>query len=711
MKKILFLLIGLFVSFNLSAQEKIRIVLNDGNSVDYWVKGIKKIDFYNFEIDPKGAVGQPIDLGLSVKWASWNLGASSEYEDGGFYQWTEDLVSSRWGNDWRLPTEEEANELFEKCKLEEFFYDDVKYTKVTGPNGHSIVLPIASRIYDYELTKQEYICLGRTSGYYHVDKGKAFATYGSISNTDKKYYYTVRPVYSRTNVEPTLSISPTTLILGSTKNSTGKINITSNVGWEITGVPSWASFSKTSGNGNTEITITAKENYEGANDRNKVSITIKTTTGTKSATLQLSQKGIGMNFSISGNLVKLDSKAGSTATFTVNTNVDFTISTDADWLEYSPTTGNTTTTVTVKAKSANPSTVERTGNIYVKNVLLGSSLVKVTQAAGEANVLFGDPYTSWGASKSQVKSYMNKYTLYKEEDELLAYYGLYKETLVVYTFKNEKLTMSSIAISTSQATQDDIDSHLKKSGYTYQGVSDGDRIYLSQDKKTMVALNKDTEYNVYYVYFFSNQQSSTMLFEEPFVKWGTARSSVKTSVQSMGYTFWSESTIASNNYYLVYKPKNKEAYTQYLFDNSQTLIRATVFFDSSVATINDLRNYVSGTLSYTYKGTNSAGDQFFYLTKDSNSYAIVRTSTFTDGTKMPNVTYVNYSSVSTGARKRASVIDSEEETEHIYRCMLLPTLPEEKTIPDTQQEININWNYKGQLERFIEAYFSYIKEN
>lgn len=702
MKKILFLLIGLFASLNLSAQEKIRIVLNDGNSVDYWVNGIKKIDFYNFEIDPKGAVGQPVDLGLSVKWASWNLGASSEYEDGGFYQWTEDLVSSRWGNDWRLPTEKEANELFEKCKFEEFFYDDVKYTKVTGPNGRFIVLPIASRIYDSELTKQEYICLGRTSGFYIVDKGKIFATYRSISNADNRYYYTVRPVYAKTNVEPTLSISPTTLVLGSTKNSTGKINITSNVGWEITGVPSWVSFSKTSGSGDAEITITAKESYEGANDRDKVSITIKTTTGDKKATLQLSQKGIGMNFSISGNPVKLDSKAGSTATFTVNTNVDFTISTDADWLEYSPTTGNTTTTVTVRAKSANPSTTERTGNIYVKNALLGSSLVKVSQAAGEANVLFDNPYMSWGASKSQVKSYMNKYTLYKEEDELLAYYGMYKEKLVVYTFKNEKLTMSTIAISTSQATQDDIDSHLKKNGYTYQGVSDGDRIYLSQDKKTMVALNENTEYNVYYVYYFSNQQSSTMLYEEPFVKWGTARNSVKNSVQGMGYTLWSESTIASNNYYLVYKPKNKEAYTQYLFDNSQTLARAIVFFDSTVATINDLRDYVSSTLSYTYKGTNSAGDQFFYLTKDGKSYAIVRLTTFSDGTQMPNVVYVSYSSVSSGARQTTRGINRDGGAELIYECMSLQTSDKIDLTPKTQHELNIKWKYKGYVEKLMD---------
>lgn len=701
MKKLIFGLIGLFVSFNLSAQEKIRIVLNDGNSVDYWVEGIKKIDFFEFEIDPKGEIGQPVDLGLSVKWASCNLGASNEYENGGFYQWTEDLVSSRWGNDWRLPTEDEANELMEKCNFTDIFYDDLKYTRVTGPNGRSIILPIADRIFYSELTKKEYVSLGRTSGYYIVDNNKLFSTFRNIYDANINYYYSVRPVYGKTNEEATLSISPTTLTLGSKKNSTGTVNVSSNVGWEITGVPSWATFSKTTGNGNAEITITSKENYEGAYDRDKVSITVRTTTGDKIATLQLSQKGVGMYFSISGTPVKLDSNAGSTATFTINTNIDFTVSTEADWLEFSPKEGNSTTNVTVRAKSENSSATERIGKIYVRNILLGTSLVEVTQAAGGEDILYGEPCITWGASKNQVKSYMSSYTIYKEEDEMIAYSGKYREALVIYQFDNGKLTMSTVAILTSQTTQNDIDSHLKKNGYTYKGVSDGDRIYLSQDQKTIVALTINTDSNVYYVSYFSNQQSSIVLYEEPYVNWGAARGTVKSAVSGMGYTLWTESTLASNNYYLVYKPKNKEAYTQYLFDNSQTLEMIAVVFESSIASVNDLRTYLSGTLSYTYKGTNPAGDQFFYLTKDGKSYAIVRLNKFSDGTQMPIVTYVSYSSVSSGARQTTRGTDRGEETEFIYECLSLQTLDEINSITDTQHDINIKWNYRGYVEQLM----------
>ena len=703
MKKLLFLLLGIFLSINLSAQEKIRIVLNDGNSVDYWVEGVKKIDFYNFEIDPKGKIGQPVDLGLSVKWASCNLGANDEYEDGGFYQWTEDLVSSRWGNDWRLPTEDEANELMEKCKFSEFLYNDVKYTSVTGPNGHSIVLPIASRIFYSELSRKNNVSMGRTSGYFIVNKSKLFTTHRSISDVSNDYYYSVRPVYGKTNEEATLSISPTTLTLGSKKNSTGTVNISSNVGWEITGVPSWATFSKTSGNGNAEITITSNENYEGAYDRDKVSITIKTTTGDKNATLQLSQKGIGMNFSVSGTPVSLDSEAGSTSTFTVNTNIDFTISTDADWLEFSPQRGNTTTTVTVKAKTANPSTTERIGKIYVSNMLFGAYLVEVKQAAGGEDILYGEPYIIWGASKDQVKSYMSSYTIYKDEDETLSYIGKNKETLIVYTFSNAKLVRSVVAIMASKATLNEIETQLEKNGYSYKGTSDGDRIYLSKDQKTMVAINKSTDTDAYYVYYFSNQQSSTVLYEEPYIKWGTARSTVKNSVSSMGYSLWSESTQASNSYYLVYMPKHKEAYTQYLFNSSQTLEMVAVLFGSSVASVNDLRNYLSGSLSYTYKGTDTAGDQFFYLTKDGKSYAVVRTTILSDGTKMPNVTYVSYENVSSGVRQRAQGMDLEGNTQHVYECRLQLTLLDQGVIPETLQDISIFMNNKVQVERLLDS--------
>lgn len=81
-----------------------------------------------------GTIGTPVDLGLSVKWADHNVGASSESEVGGCYMWGDptgtatsstysqpnlaeisgtkyDIATAQWGSQWRLPTRDEIKEL------------------------------------------------------------------------------------------------------------------------------------------------------------------------------------------------------------------------------------------------------------------------------------------------------------------------------------------------------------------------------------------------------------------------------------------------------------------------------------------------------------------------------------------------------------------------------------------------------------------------
>ena len=119
--------------------------------------------------------GQMVDLGLSVKWAGWNVGASRPEEYGGYYAWGEleekseytfdsyqyydqkkwifigndisgtqyDVARAKWGNNWRMPTLAEFQELIDKCTWEKIIYNGVNGRKVTGPNGNSIFLPAA----------------------------------------------------------------------------------------------------------------------------------------------------------------------------------------------------------------------------------------------------------------------------------------------------------------------------------------------------------------------------------------------------------------------------------------------------------------------------------------------------------------------------------------------------------------------------------------
>ena len=118
-----------------------------------------------------------VDLGLSVKWATFNVGASRPEDYGDYFAWGEtepkeeyswetykwgtsgkltkynttdgktildpenDAAYVNWGGKWRMPTDAERDELVENCTWTWTTQNSVNGYKVTGPNGNSIFLP------------------------------------------------------------------------------------------------------------------------------------------------------------------------------------------------------------------------------------------------------------------------------------------------------------------------------------------------------------------------------------------------------------------------------------------------------------------------------------------------------------------------------------------------------------------------------------------
>lgn len=286
------------------------------------------------------------------------------------------------------------------------------------------------------------------------------------------------------------------------------------------------------------------------------------------------------------------------------------------------------------------------GNYYYGEVY------SFTTTAHVDDILYREPYTIWGATKAQTKAYMLSYSLYQETDNQLTYIGNNKEVLIAYAFNGDMLTNAAVAIPNANANEADIDAHLTGNGYTYMLTDDdGDRVYLSADYSTIVYLHFNANNNAYYVYYYKFETSTT-LYEEPYLNWGAAMSVVKLAQSSRGYTL-----DESSDTYLAYLGKNQELFSMYYFDDTQKLAEVLVALLTSTASVDDVRNFISSDLNYIFVAANDDNSQFFYLTEDQKSVAVVQSVT-TSGTDLTLVDYISLSSLSSAVKKVA------EETEN-----------------------------------------------
>lgn len=203
----------------LNAQNRIVQIMKDGNVLhEYPVEQIDSIIIVEKTNDTPLDI-EAVDLGLSVKWASCNVGATSPEEYGGYYAWGEteekddytpftykyylgdlngngyhydseeylsigvnicgtsyDVAHVKWGGNWRMPTREEFEELCEKCIWEWTVINGVNGKKATGPNGNSIFIPVAGHRLGLDL-----ISCG-VYGYYWSGtlSGEAYYAFGPV---------------------------------------------------------------------------------------------------------------------------------------------------------------------------------------------------------------------------------------------------------------------------------------------------------------------------------------------------------------------------------------------------------------------------------------------------------------------------------------------------------------------------------------------------
>lgn len=170
---------------------------------------------------------EAVDLGLSVKWATCNVGAEKPEDYGDYFAWGEtspkseytgenwviykksfsdisgnrkyDAARSNWGGSWRLPTRSECQELVDKCKWTWTSQGGHNGYKVTGPNGNSIFLPAAGYCCGSSLDAAGEYGGYRSSTPYEIGTQNAYYLYFNSSRHYVYWYYrfcgqSVRPV-------------------------------------------------------------------------------------------------------------------------------------------------------------------------------------------------------------------------------------------------------------------------------------------------------------------------------------------------------------------------------------------------------------------------------------------------------------------------------------------------------------------------------------
>ncbi len=155
----------------------------------------------NKEQDTKSSTGfinghEYVDLGLSVKWATHNIGAEYPSDYGDYIAWGEmqpkseyvvrnsvtyckrfkniegnpayDAARANWGGTWRLPTKDEIEELT-LCKRRWITERGHEGYEIIGPNGNSIFLPAGGWHHKTKLRKA-----GEEASYWSATPRKFF---------------------------------------------------------------------------------------------------------------------------------------------------------------------------------------------------------------------------------------------------------------------------------------------------------------------------------------------------------------------------------------------------------------------------------------------------------------------------------------------------------------------------------------------------------
>ena len=236
-----------------SAQYYMNVVQKDGEKVQYLVSNIDSVYFSDQE--SPAANYEYVDLGLSVKWATCNVGATKPEEYGDYFAWGEtepktdyswstykwckgsyttmtkycnksdygnngftdtkttldledDVAHVKWGGSWRMPTKAEQDDLRNKCDWKWYSSGNTEFNGVAGYKVTSNIEGYKDRFIFLPAAGSRYVTglfnVGSFGGYWSSSLRTGYPYYAWSVSFDSSgviaYYYdrfhgrSVRPV-------------------------------------------------------------------------------------------------------------------------------------------------------------------------------------------------------------------------------------------------------------------------------------------------------------------------------------------------------------------------------------------------------------------------------------------------------------------------------------------------------------------------------------
>lgn len=179
-----------------------------------------------------------------------------------------------------------------------------------------------------------------------------------------------------------LLVSTNKVTIAAPENSTAKFDISTAKNWSISNSQTWLKLSSTSGSGNSTITVTAQANVS---VEKRTALLTVSDAGSNSQLITVVQDGADPILTVSTHSLTIGETEGSTSSFDVTSNMNWTATSSGNWLALNQPRGTGNATLIISA-NANPTIQTRTDTIKIAGNGVTTKKIVVTQKAGTASL-------------------------------------------------------------------------------------------------------------------------------------------------------------------------------------------------------------------------------------------------------------------------------------------------------------------------------------